>query len=88
MASRSQTRFDERLALHHPAGRPCLDVCTANGWAPESGDVVRLVRLWSEVREGRRSENDLSPARLEFARWLIEHGRLTETTGESLDAAA
>ena len=84
MASRARRRFDERLVLHHPAGQDCLDVCTANGWAPESGDVVRLVRLWSEVREGRRSEVDLSPTRLEFARWLIQNGRINE----QLDAAA
>jgi hypothetical protein len=84
MASRSRTRFDERLVQHHPAGQTCVDVCAANGWAPESADVVRLIRLWSEVREGRRSEADLSPARLEFARWLIQRGRLNE----DVDAAA
>jgi hypothetical protein len=83
MASRSRVRFDERLLQHHPAGKLCLDVCTANGWAPESGDVVRLVRLWSDVKEGRRSEVDLSPVRLEFARWLRSTGRI----GEGLDSA-
>ncbi|MGI8422618.1 MAG: hypothetical protein ACR2NO_00625 [Chloroflexota bacterium] len=81
MASRAHERLDERLLHHHPAGQACLEACTANGWAPGSSDVLRLVRLWSEVREGHRSENDLSPARLEFARWLKEHGRI----GEELD---
>ena len=78
MASRSRQRFDERLLLHHPAGQACLEVCTANGWAPTSSDMLRLVRLWSEVREGRRSEVDLSPVRLEFARWLVRTGRIRE----------
>jgi hypothetical protein len=78
MARRSRARFDERLLLHHPAGKACLDACTANGWAPESSDVVRLVKLWSEVRDGRRTEVALSPARLEFARWLHRTGRIRE----------
>lgn len=78
MASRSRRRFDERLLLHHPAGKACLEVCTAYGWAPDSSDVIRLVRLWSEVRDGRRSEVELSPVRLEFARWLWQTGRLRE----------
>jgi hypothetical protein len=84
MASRARVRFDERLLDHHPAGRECLEVCTANGWAPESSDVIRMVRLWSEVRDGLRSESNLSPARLEFARWLKEHGKI----GEALEDAA
>jgi hypothetical protein len=83
MASRARVRFDERLLHHHPAGQACLEVCTANGWAPESSDVIRLVRLWSEVKDGLRSEVELSPSRLEFARWLKEHGRI----GEELDHA-
>ena len=87
MASRARTRFDERLLQHHPAGRTCLDVCTANGWAPESSDVIRLVRLWSEVRDGLRSETELSPARLEFARWLKEHGRIGEGLSDQASAA-
>lgn len=83
MASRARVRFDERLLQHHPAGQECLEVCTANGWAPESSDVIRLVRLWSEVRDGQRSEIDLSPARLEFARWLKEHGRIGEDLADA-----
>ena len=78
MASRSRQRLDERLLQHHPAGQACLEACTANGWAPTSSDVLRLVRLWSDVHEGRRSEVDLSPARLEFARWLVQTGRIRE----------
>ena len=69
---------DGRLLTHHPAGQACLDICTANGWVPESGDVVRLVKLWSDVREGRRSEIALSQAHLDFARWLVQRGRLSE----------
>ena len=83
MASRARVRFDERLLDHHPAGRECLEVCTANGWAPTSSDVVRLVRLWSEVRDGVRSETDLSPSRLEFARWLKERGKINEALDEA-----
>jgi len=84
MPSRARVRLDERLLQHHPAGQACLEVCTANGWAPESSDVLRLVQLWSEVKDGLRSEVQLSPARLEFARWLKEHGRI----GEQLQDAA
>ena len=83
MANRSRLRFDERLLLHHPAGQTCLEVCTANGWAPDSSDVLRLVRLWSEVRDGRRSETELSPVRLEFARWLVQTGRIREDADEA-----
>jgi hypothetical protein len=75
--------LDSRLMSHHPAGKQCLDVCTANGWMPATGDIVRLVKLWSEVREGRRSEAALSESHLRFARWLRETGRINE-----LDAAA
>ena len=78
MAQRSGGPIDERLLSHHPAGQACYEVCLANGWAPRSGDVIRLVRLWDEVRRGRRSETTISPARLEFARWLVTQGRLSE----------
>ena len=70
--------FDERLLTHHPAGQACLDACLANGWLPGNGDVLRLVRLWDEVHEGKRTETELSPERLSFARWLVQHGRLSE----------
>lgn len=70
--------FDARLLSHHPAGKQCLDACIANGWAPGPGDVVRLVRLWSEVHDGRRSEAGLSQPRLRFARWLHQTGRINE----------
>jgi hypothetical protein len=79
--------LDARLLSHHPAGKQCLEACTANGWAPATGDVVRLVKLWSEVREGRRSEVDLSQPHLRFARWLHQTGRINEAGG-ALDAAA
>ncbi|MBI3973758.1 MAG: hypothetical protein HY332_20980 [Chloroflexi bacterium] len=75
---RKRKPFDERLLTHHPAGRACLDACLANGWQPANGDVLRLVRLWDEVRQGKRSEDALAPARLQFARWLIQTGRLNE----------
>lgn len=78
MAQKANAALDERLLSHHPAGKRCLEVCTANGWAPGAGDVVRLVRLWSEVREGDRSEGVLSRSHLEFARWLRENGRINE----------
>jgi hypothetical protein len=78
MAQGTDRSLDERLLTHHPAGRACLEICTANGWRPESGDLVRLVRLWDEVRQGRRSEAALSRARLGFARWLVSQGRLNE----------
>jgi hypothetical protein len=63
---------------HHPAGKECLEVCAANGWLPNSADVVRLVKLWAEVRDGERSEVALSKSHLEYARWLREHGRINE----------
>jgi hypothetical protein len=73
---------DERLLTHHPAGKQCLEVCQANGWQPASGDVLRLVELWDAVRQGRHSEAALSPQRVEFARWLIRTGRLSEGLSE------
>ncbi len=76
MARRANHRLDLRLLSHHPAGEACLSACLANGWQPQNADVIRLIRLWDEVRQGRRSEVPLSPARLAFARWLIEHGHL------------
>lgn len=78
MAKRAHAAVDERLLTHHPAGQACLDVCAANGWAPDAGDIVRLVKLWSEVRDGERSEVVLSRSHLEFARWLHRNGRINE----------
>ena len=85
MARRMRTAFDPRLLAHHPAGQACLAACQANGWEPQSGDVVRLVRLWDEVHQGRRSEASLSPNRLAFARWLVEHGRIGEGLPEGAE---
>jgi hypothetical protein len=78
MARGTSRSIDERLLMHHPAGKACLDVCLAHGWLPTNADVLRLVRLWDEVHQGRRSETTLSRPRLEFARWLFERGRLSE----------
>ncbi len=78
MGKRSRERFDNRLITDHPAGRDCIDACTANGWAPQNADVLRLISLWTEVREGKRTEHALSPVRLEFARWLVQRGRINE----------
>lgn len=86
-SSRSNNALDRRLLTHHPAGQQCLDVCNANGWQPGNGDVLRLVKLWDEVRQGRRSEVALDAAHLGFARWLIANGRLSEGDG-GLDLAA
>ena len=83
-AARAARGLDTRLLSHHPAGQACLDACTANGWVPESADVVRLVKLWSEVQEGLHDEVQLSKSRLNFARWLRNHGRINE----GLDTAA
>jgi hypothetical protein len=78
MAQSTRKAFDERLLTHHPAGQACVDVCLSNGWQPASGDVIRLVRLWDQVRQGQRSEVALSSARLEYARWLYRHGKINE----------
>src|SRR5947209_5649045 len=88
MAQSAGRQFDERLLTHHPAGRACLDVCLANDWEPGSADVLRLVKLWDAVRRGERSEVALSPRRVEFARWLIEHGRLGAGDLDADDLAA
>lgn len=83
--------LDERLLTHHPAGKACLETCLANGWQPSSADVLRLVRLWDEVRNGQHSEVAISPTRLAYARWLYRHGKINEGgpedgTGEGLAA--
>ncbi|KKQ66922.1 MAG: hypothetical protein US86_C0002G0039 [Candidatus Daviesbacteria bacterium GW2011_GWA2_38_24] len=77
MGIRERSPFDERLLSHHPAGKACFDTCLANSWQPRSGDVLRLVRLWDEVQQGKRSEWVYSP-RMEFVRWLFENGRINE----------
>jgi hypothetical protein len=81
MTGRPEDSLDHRLLRDHPAGRACLDACRANGWQPADGDVVRLVRLWDEVRGGRRTEVPLSRRRLEFACWLVQQGRIGEGPG-------
>ena len=58
-------------------GQTCLDICRSNGWEPTEGDVVRLVKLWDKTRQGKWSERLLSLPRLEFARWLYEHGKIS-----------
>ena len=91
MARTTRQVFDDRLASHHPAGKACLDVCLANGWQPSNGDVLRLVKFWDQVRQGRHSEAELSPSRLEYARWLYRHGRINEgdpASGDDTQLAA
>jgi hypothetical protein len=78
MSRVTRKALDERLLSHHPAGQSCLDVCLANGWEPTSADVIRMVRLWDQVRQGQRSEEALSPTRLDFARWLYRQGKINE----------
>ena len=78
MAQSTRKAFDERLLTHHPAGQTCVEVCLAHGWQPNSGDVIRLVRLWDQVRQGLRREVALSRTRLEYARWLYRHGKINE----------
>lgn len=76
--SRSTRAFDPRLLTDHPAGQACLDTCLANGWLPGNGDILGLVKLWDQVKEGRRSEGEPTSKRLAFARWLVTHGRISE----------
>ena len=88
MTRRAERPFDPRLLSHHPAGKACLDACLANGWQPRSGDVIRLVQLWDEVRQGQRCEVPLSPNRLAFARWLLQHGRIGEGDSQASATAS
>ncbi len=78
MAQTAKKALDERLLTHHPAGKACVDVCHANGWHPTNADVLRLVQLWDQVHQGLRSESTLSPARLDFVRWLYRQGKINE----------
>ena len=78
MAQTTRRAIDERLLTHHPAGQTCVDVCRANGWEPTNADVLRLVSLWDQVRQGQHSEAELSPAHLEYARWLYRQGKINE----------
>jgi hypothetical protein len=78
MAQSTRGPLDERLLTHHPAGRLCLEICLAYGWQPSSADVLRLVRLWDEVRQGRRSDTTLSLKRLQFVKWLYQQGKIGE----------
>ena len=59
----------------------CVSLCLNNGWSPSGAEVERLVRLRAEVAGGRRNDTALDHRRLSFARWLVEHGRLSETSG-------
>jgi hypothetical protein len=58
----------------------CVRLCLTNGWSPSGAEVERLVRLRAEVAGGRRNDTALDHRRLSFARWLVEHGRLSETS--------
>jgi hypothetical protein len=78
MAQTTRKAFDERLLTHHPAGQACVEVCLSHGWQPNSADVIRLVKLWDQVRQGQRSEVALSQTRLEYARWLYVNGKINE----------
>jgi hypothetical protein len=82
MARKANAQLDGRLLTHHPAGKECLEICAANGWTPDSADVIRLVRLWARVREGEHSESALSRTHLEYARWLRQHGHIGEDVAQ------
>jgi hypothetical protein len=40
--------------------------------------VLNLFRLRSAIAHGRYSETTLEHARLVFARWLVQHGRVSD----------
>lgn len=60
----AEYRFTQ--VTRHPAGEACFN----------TGERAGLVKLRDEVRQGRHSEQILSFPRLNFARWLVAHGRI------------
>lgn len=61
------------------AVRRCILTCLTNGWAPPAESVWRLVALREAWVRGERREDTIDQeavARLAFARWLYQHGRL------------
>ncbi len=47
-----------------------------NGFTPEQIKTLREFR--NKYRQGFMNADPLLPRRLEFARWLVQHGRLSE----------
>jgi hypothetical protein len=45
-------------------------------------DLIALTALRRRIEAGEVSEGSTAPERLVFARWLLEHGRLSETAHE------
>lgn len=58
------------------AEETCRKICRDNNLNPTKDEVTSLVRLRDEVQQGKRTEWIFNP-RLEFAKWLYEHGRIS-----------
>lgn len=61
------------------AVRSCIRICLSNGWPPPAEAVWRMVTLKEAWLRGERGENNFDEvisARLQFARWLYEKGKI------------
>ena len=65
----------------------CMEICAEEGWLPGVEQTLALIRLRDEHRAGKRSEHVIPPRtdeerrerrRLEWVRWLAQHGVLNE----------
>ncbi len=59
----------------------CVEICADYRWMPAPEQTLRLIRLRSDVRAGKRSEFVLSGderQRLRWTRWMVQHGFLGE----------
>ena len=70
-------RIETKDVRHTSEGQACLNVCAANGWIPQIGEVTRLVSMRRRVAAGEHSESGLNIRKLEYVRWLIAHKRLS-----------
>ena len=66
----------------------CMEICAEEGWLPSPEQTLALIRLRDEYRAGQRSEHAPTPdsdearrdlRRLEWIRWLAQHGILSDS---------
>lgn len=72
--------------MHHMNDQEALDVLRRVGFAVS--EINRLSLLRQDYRASKLNEAPLNHARLEFARWLVQTGRLTDQiAGEDVPCA-
>ncbi len=60
------------------AGAVSAEAAAARGASLSPTDLIALTSLRARIQSGLMTEDPLDAQHLEFARWLIEHGKLAE----------